>query len=98
MNQINSIFYRSSSFIRNISWDFNSEILLVQFSSGSTWAYHGIPKDKYESLVRSSSVGEYFNKHIRNKYPSESINMASNIKESTNGKKKQKEKEVEESK
>lgn len=95
MNQINSIFYRSSSFIRNVSWDPNSEILLVQFSSGSTWAYHGVSESTYNSMVRSTSVGEYFNKNVRNQYPSESINMASNIKESTNGKKKKKEEEME---
>lgn len=96
MTTIRSFFFRSSSFIRNVSWDPNSEVLLLQFTSGSTWAYHGVPQHIYESLVRSPSVGEYFNKNVRNKYPSETINMASNIKESTNGKKKQKEKEVEE--
>lgn len=95
MTQIKSFFYRSSSFIRNVSWDPNSEILLVQFSSGSTWAYHGVSESTYNSMVRSTSVGEYFNKNVRNQYPSESINMASNIKESTNGKKKKKEEEME---
>jgi len=96
MSQIKSRFYRSSSFIKNVSWDPNSEILLVQFSSGSTWAYHEVPEDIYNKMVRSVSVGEYFNKNVRNQYPSETINMASKIKESTNGKKKQKEKEMEE--
>jgi hypothetical protein len=95
MTAIRSFFFRSSSFIKNVSWDPNSEVLLVQFISDSTWAYHGVPKQIYETLVRSSSVGEYFNKNIRNKYSSHSINIVSNIKESTNGKKKQKEKKVE---
>lgn len=93
MTKIKSVFYRSSSFIKNVSWDPNSEILLVQFSSGSTWAYHGVPESTYNSMVRSTSVGEYFNKNVRNQYPSETINIASNIKESANGKKKQKKKE-----
>jgi len=90
MTQIRSIFYRSSSFITNVSWDPNSEILLLRFVSGSTWAYHDVPEDVYEALVRSSSVGEYFNKNIRNKYPSESINFASNFKGAKSGKKEQK--------
>jgi lysyl-tRNA synthetase class 2 len=93
MSQIRSIFYRSSSFITNVSWDPDSEILLLRFVSGSTWAYHDVPEDIYEALVRSPSVGEYFNKHVRNKYASESINFASSSKGAKNGKKKQ---EVEE--
>lgn len=90
MSQIRSIFYRSSSFITNVSWDPNSEILMLRFVSGSTWAYHNVPQDEYEALVRSPSVGEYFNKNIRNKYPSESINFASNSKGAKGGKKEQK--------
>jgi hypothetical protein len=96
MSKIRSTFYRSSSFITNVSWDPNSEVLLLKFVSGSTWAYHQVPQNIYESLVRSTSVGEYFNKHIRNKYASESINIASNIKENANGKKKKEKKEIEE--
>ena len=90
MSQIKSIFFRSSSFITNVSWDPNSEILMLRFVSGSTWAYHNVPQEVYESLIRSTSVGEYFNKNIRNKYPSESINLASNIKGAKSGKKEQK--------
>jgi len=89
MSPIRSIFYRTSSFIKNVSWDPNSEVLLVQFSSGSTWMYHGVPKEVYESLVRSPSVGEYFNKNIRNKYICQTINKKSNIKEHKHGKEKQ---------
>ena len=95
MSQIRSIFYRSSSFITNVSWDPNSEILMLRFVSGSTWAYHNVPEDVYEALVRSPSVGEYFNKHIRSKYPSESINYASNSKGAKSGKKEQKMEEKE---
>lgn len=95
MTEIRSIFYRSSSFVTNVSWDPNSEVLMIRFVSGSTWAYHDVPEEVYESLVRSPSVGEYFNKNIRNKYSSEMINIASNNRKKTHGKKK-KEKEMEE--
>lgn len=96
MSEIRSIFYRSSSFVTNVSWDPNSETLMLRFVSGSTWAYYDVPQDIYESLVRSPSVGEYFNKHIRNKYASQMINIASNNSRKKNNGKKEKEEKVEE--
>ena len=74
---IKTTFYRSSSFITNVSWDDDTETLLVQFTSGTTWLYHDVPQDTYNRLVRSPSVGQYFNKNIRDNYPSEVINRAS---------------------
>jgi len=74
---IKTTFYRSSSFITNVSWDDDTETLLVQFISGTTWLYHDVPQEMYNRLVRSPSVGQFFNKNIRDKYPSELINRAS---------------------
>jgi len=74
---IKTTFYRSSSFITNVSWDDDTETLLIQFISGTTWLYHDVSQDIYNRLVRSPSVGQFFNKNIRDKYPSEVINKAS---------------------
>lgn len=74
---IKTTFYRSSSFITNVSWDDDTETLFVQFISGTTWLYHEVPQEVYSRLVRSPSVGNYFNKNIRDKYTSEIINRAS---------------------
>lgn len=95
MIQIKSFFYRSSSFINNVSWDPNSEILMVQFVSGTTWAYHDVPENVYGQLICSLSVGQYFNKNIRDIYSGYRININSDIKDKKNGKKKEKQKEVE---
>lgn len=83
---IKSTFYRSSSFITNVSWDDDTDTLLVQFVSGTTWLYHDVPQDIYNRLVRSPSVGQFFNKNIRDKYSSQVINKASQ-QEVKNGKK-----------
>jgi hypothetical protein len=85
---IKSTFYRSSSFITNVSWDDDTETLLVQFISGTTWLYHDVPQDVYNRLVRSPSVGQFFNKNVRDKYVGQVINKASQ-QELKNGKKKQ---------
>lgn len=71
---IKSYFFRDSSFITNVSWNEDSESLYVKFNSGTTWVYYEVKQETYNRLIRSVSVGEYFNKNIRNKYSSERIN------------------------
>jgi hypothetical protein len=71
---IKSYFFRDSSFIINVSWDEDSDFLYIKFNSGTTWVYHDVSEEIYNRLIRSVSVGEYFNKNIRNKYSSARIN------------------------
>jgi hypothetical protein len=71
---IKTAFYRDSSFITNVSWDDDTEFLLVKFNSGTTWIYYGVSQDVYNRLIKSISVGEYFNKNIRNKFQSVRLN------------------------
>jgi hypothetical protein len=89
---IKSFFYRSSSFIQNVSWDTNTEVLLVKFVSGTTWVYQDVPEEIYNRLVKSPSVGQYFNKNIRNKYISYVLNYPN--KKDSHGQEKKAQKEV----
>lgn len=66
-----SQFYRDSSFIDHVSWDSDYLTLSVRFVSGTVWMYHEVPQSVYRSLLKAKSVGSYFNKNIRDKYPSE---------------------------
>jgi hypothetical protein len=71
---IKTVTFNESSFIKSVSWDENSETLFVEFNSKTTWVYYNIPQDVYEEMMNSISVGSYFNKNIRDKYPSQRIN------------------------
>jgi hypothetical protein len=82
---IKTAFYRDSSFITNVSWDDDTEFLLVKFNSGTTWIYYGVSQDVYNRLIKSISVGEYFNKNIRNKF--ESVRLNYPVKDLTDVKK-----------
>ena len=66
--------FNESSFIKTVSWDPNSESLLIEFNSKTTWVYHNVPQDIYDAMMASTSVGMYFNKIIRENYPSQRIN------------------------
>lgn len=63
----------SSSFIKYLAWDSSAELLAVVFRSGSFWLYEGVDISVYDCLIQSPSVGNYFNKHIRDHYPSQKV-------------------------
>ena len=46
----------------------DSNDLVVEFSNGSKYLYEGVPKDVYEALHKSESVGSYLSKNIKNVY------------------------------
>jgi glutamine amidotransferase-like uncharacterized protein len=59
-------FFVDSSFLKHVSWESKTKLLIVTFSSGSIWGYRNIPRKKYREFCESSSLGAYFNKNIRN--------------------------------
>lgn len=63
----------SSSFIKYLAWDSSAQLLAVVFRSGSFWLYEDVDISVYDSLIQSPSIGNYFNKHIRDCYPSQKV-------------------------
>lgn len=45
------------------------DTLWVTFKGGSIWQYSGVPKEVYHQMVLGESIGSYFSKNIRGKYP-----------------------------
>jgi lysyl-tRNA synthetase class 2 len=58
----------SSNVIRSFDYDEATQILRVEFNTGSIYQYRDVPKDVYQELKIAPSVGQYFNTHIREKY------------------------------
>lgn len=59
-----------SSLIRNICYDEARHILSIWFvPSGRRYDYEGVPPDLYAQFLRAFSKGEFFNAHIRNRFP-----------------------------
>jgi hypothetical protein len=56
-----------SSMLTAIAYDGNT--LYVRYRGGKVYAHAGVPREKYETLMFSTSKGEYFNRHIRPHYP-----------------------------
>lgn len=58
-----------SSNIRTIGYDAEARRLRIEFGSGKTYAYEGVPAEEHEALIGAPSIGSHFARHIRSKYP-----------------------------
>jgi hypothetical protein len=58
----------SSSNLRSIGYDSQSQVLEVEFTNGGLYQYVGVPEYVHQSLMNASSHGVYFSANIRNVY------------------------------
>lgn len=58
----------ASSNIASIGYDAPSQILEVEFLSGTIYQYYGVPENMYEQLMQESSKGRFLNTYIKNAY------------------------------
>ena len=63
----------SSSAIVALGYDEEAGTLEVEFISGAICRYHGVDPHVYEDFRSASSKGKFFNRHIRDAYPWESV-------------------------
>jgi hypothetical protein len=57
----------NSSSIRAVGYD--GHTLSVQFHTSNTvYDHHGVPYSVYAGFMNASSMGAYYNQHIRGKY------------------------------
>ena len=55
--------------IQSIGYDPTHQILEIEFKGGRIYRYSGVPLEKYERLMSSSSKGGYFHSNIKDRYP-----------------------------
>jgi hypothetical protein len=58
-----------SSVIRSYHYDPAQRRLELQFVSGRRYRYHDVPEEAYRRMRQAFSKGEFFNAHIRDRYP-----------------------------
>ena len=56
----------NSSAIRAVGYD--GYTLTVEFHTGRIYDHPGVPYSVYAGLMRASSIGAYYNRHIRGRY------------------------------
>lgn len=63
----------TSSNISAVGFDSKTSTLAVQFSSGTIYHYGGVSEQLATQLVQSESVGAFFAKSIRSKFPATQV-------------------------
>jgi hypothetical protein len=59
----------ASSVIRSLGYEPASRALDVEFHTGRIYQYHRVPAREFHALTTAPSIGSYFNRHIRERYP-----------------------------
>ncbi len=54
--------------VKSFDYDVETKILRVEFTNGSIYQYHDVPKSVYEELEKAPSKGQYFNAEIRDQF------------------------------
>jgi len=58
----------SSSLLESVGYDPETLTLEIGFKSGRVYQYYQVPPNIHAGLISASSLGEYFNKEIREQY------------------------------
>jgi hypothetical protein len=59
----------SSSNIRSVGYDSETNVLEIEFNHGGIYHYTGVPEAVYRSFMAAGSKGTYHAQFIKNHYP-----------------------------
>lgn len=59
----------TSSNLKSVGYEPETGTLEVEFKKGRLYQYRNVPQEKYAALLNADSKGRYFNKNIKDQYP-----------------------------
>ncbi|CAM3720491.1 KTSC domain-containing protein [Rahnella victoriana] len=62
-----------SSNILSIGYDPNTDTLEIEFLNGGIYEYYNVSQDIHIELMNAPSIGSYFNRNIRNNFPTQKL-------------------------
>lgn len=62
-----------SSMIAKVAYNEEDKILTITFGKGGSYEYKDFPRDIYNDLIASESIGKYFLSNIKDKYSTERV-------------------------
>jgi KTSC domain len=58
-----------STAIAAVGYDPESRLMKITFMQGHTYDFCGVPPHVYQGLMGATSMGKYYNDHIKDQYP-----------------------------
>jgi hypothetical protein len=72
---MNSIVVESTT-LATVAYDDVRELLLLEFRSRAIYQYSGVPPAVHQALLQAPSMGSYFNRVIRGRFPYSLVSTA----------------------
>jgi hypothetical protein len=63
----------TSSVIAELGYEQETNTMELKFTTGRVYQYFMVPAAAFDALLKSKSVGRYFNREIRDQYPNREI-------------------------
>jgi len=60
--------YLNSSAIRRVEYNPVTRRMVIEFTSGHSYPFCGVPENVYKALIAASSAGQYYHDHIKGHY------------------------------
>ena len=57
-----------SSAFSSVGYNYDYEVLIVEFRTSGTYVYYDVPEDVWEEFLDASSLGGYYNDYIKHDY------------------------------
>lgn len=57
-----------SDMISKLAYDEDENCMTITFSKGGSYKYKDVPKESFDSLCNSESMGKHFHQHIKGKF------------------------------
>jgi len=58
----------SSSDLASVGYDPDTQILEIEFNTGSIYQYSNVPQIVHEGLMSAPSCGQYFHREVKDSY------------------------------
>jgi hypothetical protein len=65
-----------STILATVAYDSLRELLLLEFHSRAIYQYSGVPPAVHQALLNAPSLGRYFNRVIRGRFPASRVGSA----------------------
>ncbi len=62
-----------SSNLSSGQYDDETHVMTIEFLSGMSYAYSGVPEDVWMALKTAASPGRFMLDHVKNRYPYEQV-------------------------
>jgi len=54
-----------SSVLKSVGYDKDKKVLETELVNNAIYEYYKVPVSEYTNLMKSASLGEYYNRHIK---------------------------------